>query len=68
MTFAQPGSGCGAPETTVHRFLFVLDGAIDVHAGAVQRALASDDFAYFPPDTAHMCVPSLTALACARLR
>jgi glyoxylate utilization-related uncharacterized protein len=38
--------------------MFILDGSVDVHAGAVQRTLVPDDFAYFPPDTAHMCALS----------
>ena len=53
------------PKATAHSFLFVLDGAIDVHAGAVQRALAADDFAYFPPDTAHRFTPMSCFCSCA---
>jgi len=52
----------GTPEAAARSFMFVLDGEVDVHAGAIQRALLPDDFAYFPPDTAHMCA------AAARLR
>ncbi len=41
------------------RFVFVLEGALDVAAGEAQRALAADDFAYFPSGQAHTCVAAL---------
>lgn len=55
--FAATLPSCGAPDAAARRFMFILDGSVDVHAGAVQRTLVPDDFAYFPPDTAHMCAP-----------
>jgi hypothetical protein len=39
-------------------FVFVLDGGVEVLAGEAQHALLADDFAYFPPATAHSCVCS----------
>jgi (S)-ureidoglycine aminohydrolase len=50
-------------QTAAQRFIFVLDGAIEVEAGGKQYALAPRGFAYIPQNLAH----KLTATAASRV-